>query len=249
MLRPPPRVPSPSSHSSTRERRSDSPGVDLAGLLRGERLKLGADRVAALLPDGDRLEDRIERLLFEAISFGVPFLVTAVHDHDPAIPEVVRRDRGVGTLGSGWSAAIEDQELRAIGREPLGVEQALRPPEVDEPERRVLGGNRDGPGQVSAPVVHFVTRVDQRERLVAGQHRVELPRRDEANARGFERRFPVGPDRATAVREDDQGYEERRRTPTPPRAGGDRVRGRGAAASVHRVHGLINPGTGTSGGV
>jgi len=137
-----------------------------------------------------------------------------------------------------------------MSREPLGVEQALRPPEVDEAERRVLGRNRDGLGQVSAAVVHFVTRVDQHERLAAGQHRVELLRRDEANARGFELRPPVGPDRAAAVREDDQGDEERRRTPTPARAAEDRGRERGTAASVHRVHGLIDPGAGSvSGGV
>jgi hypothetical protein len=49
--------------------------------------------------------------LLEGVAFGVAFLVTAVHDHHPAVPEVVRRDRGVGTLGSGGSAAVEDQEL------------------------------------------------------------------------------------------------------------------------------------------
>jgi len=92
----------------------------------------------------------------EAIALGRPLLVAAMHHHQVAEAQMVRRHGGVEALRSGDAATIEDEANGAIGRQTLRVQESLRAASVDGGEGSILG--RDGESSREAPVavVNFV---------------------------------------------------------------------------------------------
>ena len=130
-----------------------------------------------------------------------------------------------------------NEDPGAIGGQPFGMEEPLGSPEVDESERRVLGGDRDRARQTLPAIVHLVAGVDQRQRFARPQHRVELGRRDEPDAGALEGRTPVGSDRGAA----DERHQRQEHCEARPA---------NADATGHCWHGGIASGAGkASGGV
>ena len=58
----------------------------------------------------------------EGIALGHPFFIPAVHDHNAAETQVIRRYCGIKTLGSRRPAAVKDQQAPALCWQALRVE-------------------------------------------------------------------------------------------------------------------------------
>jgi hypothetical protein len=58
----------------------------------------------------------------EGVAGRHPLFITPVHDHNVPKAQMIRRHRGIQTLGSRWSTTVKNQPAPTVHRQALRIE-------------------------------------------------------------------------------------------------------------------------------